>query len=44
MLEDPVQKIDSDNSGLYQLYLYENLFGALEKSQILNHLTSGINY
>ena len=37
MLEDPIQKLETDICGPFQLYFFENLFGAMEKSKILEH-------
>ena len=37
ILEDTIQKLTTSTCGLFQLYLYKNLFDPDEKSKILNH-------
>ena len=37
ILENTIQKLTTSTCGLFQLYLYKNLFDPDEKSSILNH-------
>ena len=37
ILEQPVQDLTSSSCGIFQLYLYKNLFDPNEKSKIINH-------
>ena len=37
MLEDPIQNIESDNCGPFQLYFNKNMFGASMESETINH-------
>lgn len=37
MLEDPIQNIEWDNCGTFQLQLFEKIFGGNAKSQTFKH-------
>ena len=37
IFEKPVQDFTSSNCGIFQLYVYKNLFDPDEKSKIINH-------
>ena len=37
IVEDPLQNIESDYCGVFQLYFYDHLFGLNNDTKILNH-------